>query len=400
MKKIDCIVWEITLKCNASCIHCGSAAGQSRINELNTNEVFGIIDQIVDIDCNKINILGGELFLRPDWQPILKRMSDRNLNVSVISNGICLNNINLLWLKTTGITNIGISIDAGTPKTNDFIRGVPGLFEKILNAADKAYELGIDLCAITTINELNILELKILRDLLADGPFSTWQIQVASAHGRMTEGMIIDTYEYYISGLFLARSRKIIDKKTLAIVANHDFGYYSKTIPRHTIYDKWVGCPGGMNTIGIRSDGKVQACLSLDYEGFIENDLRKTTLRELLKNNNFCEWNLPQERYKKSQGFCKECEYFPECLGGCSDVACSLTGNIADNPQCYHRIEKEWQDKEPQNDFEHIFKGLTQSKTDDKGNIYIYDSLLNGPFLNQFNISSHQKALIGLLYDD
>ena len=36
--KPNCAVWEITLKCNSNCIHCGSKAGKTRLDELNTEE--------------------------------------------------------------------------------------------------------------------------------------------------------------------------------------------------------------------------------------------------------------------------------------------------------------------------------------------------------------------------
>lgn len=42
-------VWEITRKCNLRCLHCGSAAGEPRENELTMEECFGVADQLVEL---------------------------------------------------------------------------------------------------------------------------------------------------------------------------------------------------------------------------------------------------------------------------------------------------------------------------------------------------------------
>jgi len=39
-------VWEITLKCNLACSHCGSRAGATRDNELTTSEALDLVHQI------------------------------------------------------------------------------------------------------------------------------------------------------------------------------------------------------------------------------------------------------------------------------------------------------------------------------------------------------------------
>jgi radical SAM protein with 4Fe4S-binding SPASM domain len=36
-------------------------------------------------------------------------------------------------------------------------------------------------------------------------------------------------------------------------------------------------------------------------------------------------------------GFCKECEYAEICRAGCSWTSFAHTGDLRDNPYCYHR---------------------------------------------------------------
>ena len=88
-KKLSSVVWELTLKCNARCRHCGSSAGTARNNELTLDESIRICDQLIELKCERINLMGGELFLNPNWKNIASYLSKNGVSVSVIISGIC-----------------------------------------------------------------------------------------------------------------------------------------------------------------------------------------------------------------------------------------------------------------------------------------------------------------------
>lgn len=400
-KTLHNVVWEITLKCNARCLHCGSSAGEARENELTTEEALSICDQLAEIGCKDVNLIGGELFLRPDWQEIIKRLTEKNVGVSIITNGIALTEDKIDFLAGTGLKTLGISIDGGISETHDHIRQVQGLFNKIFNTMEYVERAGIRAVAITTLNKLNISELAQLRERLINSPFKAWQIQLAAPIGRMKNDLFLDWFEYYISGLFFAQSRITVPKEQLAITCLHDFGYYSKVIPQHTSYTKWTGCSAGKGVLGIRSDGKVQGCLSIYQDEFTEGDLRKQSLKEIWNSRKLCRWNNRINRYLSLKGFCKKCEYGLVCLGGCSDIAYSLTGKVGENPQCYHSIESHWKKTNPKNEFEEIFRQITQGNMDQSGTFYLKSGEeLSIDFVKSLNIEENQKNLLKFLTDN
>ena len=45
----EACVWELTLRCNMRCIHCGSSAGKSRENELTIDECLKVADDLLDL---------------------------------------------------------------------------------------------------------------------------------------------------------------------------------------------------------------------------------------------------------------------------------------------------------------------------------------------------------------
>ena len=397
-KVLHNIVWEITLKCNARCLHCGSSAGEGRENELSTQEALSICDQLAEIGCNTVNLIGGELFLRSDWQDITKRLIQGNVNVSIITNGIALTEDKIDFLADMGIKTLGISIDGGNSQTNDHIRQIPGLFNKIFDIMKYVEKRNLDAVAITTLNKLNILELAQLREKLINSPFKGWQIQLASPHGRMKNDIFLDLFEYYISALYFAQSRITVPMNQLAIVCLHDYGYYSKVIPRHTSYSNWTGCHAGKGVLGIRSDGKIQGCLSIYRDEFTEGDLKEQSLKELWNSRKLCSWNKRLTRYLSLKGFCKSCEFGLVCLGGCSDIAYSLTGNVGENPQCYHAIESYWKKKNPENEFEEIFKEITQGHMDKFGIFYLKSGeKISKNLIENLNIEADRKKLLELI---
>ena len=48
-KNPDIVVWEITLKCNLKCLHCGSSAGEIRSDELTTEEAINLCRGLSEI---------------------------------------------------------------------------------------------------------------------------------------------------------------------------------------------------------------------------------------------------------------------------------------------------------------------------------------------------------------
>jgi MoaA/NifB/PqqE/SkfB family radical SAM enzyme len=61
------VVWEITLRCDHACSHCGSRAGPSaREDELSTEEMLEVADALVRMGSREVTLIGGEAYLRGD----------------------------------------------------------------------------------------------------------------------------------------------------------------------------------------------------------------------------------------------------------------------------------------------------------------------------------------------
>ena len=74
--KPEFCVWELTLKCNMRCKHCGSMAGKARENELTVDECLNVAEQLSDLGCKNVTLIGGEVFLYKGWEKISRKLSD------------------------------------------------------------------------------------------------------------------------------------------------------------------------------------------------------------------------------------------------------------------------------------------------------------------------------------
>ncbi len=64
-------VWELTLRCDLACRHCGSRAGRARPDELTTDECLDLVRQLAELGTREVAIIGGEAYLRDDWLEIV-----------------------------------------------------------------------------------------------------------------------------------------------------------------------------------------------------------------------------------------------------------------------------------------------------------------------------------------
>ncbi len=66
-----CLTWEWTYACDLACVHCLSSSGRRDPNELSTEQMKAVVDQLAEMQVFYVNIGGGEPMLRPDFFEIV-----------------------------------------------------------------------------------------------------------------------------------------------------------------------------------------------------------------------------------------------------------------------------------------------------------------------------------------
>ncbi|MBP5344224.1 MAG: radical SAM protein [Alphaproteobacteria bacterium] len=390
-KKIATAVWELTLRCNAKCIHCGSSAGCDRNNNLTFEQAKSVVKQLDELGCGILTLIGGEYFLYPQWKELLTELTKTKIQVGIVTNALALNEEKLDFLKQMNVRVVGISIDGATAATHDHIRGVPGCYENAWKVIRLAKTKKMPVTIITTINKLNIVELKEFRELMIQNNCQAWQLQHANLFGRMQKELAIDDFGYYCTGIFAAQTMRKYTKEKLHLFCMHDFGYYSKTIPNHVPNRYWTGCMAGRKNLGIRSDGSILGCLSLYDDKYVEGNVKEKSISEIRKNSCFCSWNHRLKKFKNLTGVCENCLFGLTCLGGCE-------ASTPTQQHCYYAIEKKWKENTPQSPEDKILRTLTQGHMDKEGNFYLKDgTLLTDNFVNTLELDEYHKNILKII---
>jgi radical SAM protein with 4Fe4S-binding SPASM domain len=334
-------VWEITFLCNMRCLHCGTAAGEKREDELTTKEALQLIDDLADLDCDFMTLSGGEPLLRRDWRELASRLKERKVRLGIVTNGWSVTGKIAQDFKDLEFDMVGVSFD-GTEKTHDYIRQTPGSYKRAYRALQLVNQTGVKNCALTQVSRLNIEELdKIYQDLLSIAT-PLWRIQMTTHTGRMCESGGGALVPEDMPGL----ARKILeirDEKKIKIDVGENIGYYGDLGDNLWFGHAYLGCYAGCRVIGIESNGNIKGCLSMP-EDYVEGNIRERPLKEIWDDMSLFSYNR-QFSPDKVTGFCKECPHLKFCRCGCSTTAIGATGTRFENPYCLYRLEVEEKQK-------------------------------------------------------
>ena len=332
------VVWELTLKCNLKCLHCGSSAGLKRTDELTTKEALKLCNDLSELGFKGISLMGGEVLLRKDWEIISKEIKDLGIALSIITNGFFNPEKiipKLVKLKTDCVM---IGLDGSSPEMQDKIRNVKGAYKKAVDFARASKKANLPTGIITTVHKINFKELNKILDFVLKEEI-IWQIQEASPIGRFPKELVLSNEEYYSLGLFVYAMEKKYNNKNFSIVGTHNFGFHSKILPNLSTYPEWTGCPAGKTVLGIQSNGNVKGCLALPDE-FVEGNIREKNIKKIWKDPNTFSYTRNFD-LKNIGELCKTCKYVQSCKGGCTTRSSCMTGIPHNDPCCFHRYEKE-----------------------------------------------------------
>ena len=270
-------VWELTLRCNMRCLHCGSSAGKARKNELTLEECFRVADDLLSLGCRKITFIGGEIFFYRGWEKIARRMSDGGALVNIITNAYRLGDEEVAQIKEANLSNVGISLD-GMEKSHDLIRGKKGSYQRVLKAFERLNRADIPLAVVTSLLDFNVADLEQLHDLLVANHVAIWQLQIVTSMGN-----IAGHNKYLLKPSRVGEITNFIRKKRrtggLRVYAGDDIGYFDENEiylrSRPGTISAWNGCQAGLTVVGIDSVGNVKGCESIYSDKFIEGNLRE-----------------------------------------------------------------------------------------------------------------------------
>jgi MoaA/NifB/PqqE/SkfB family radical SAM enzyme len=170
----------LTHRCNLKCRMCGQwgREGVTRkqeaqyINsEIRVEEMEKIIDGLSVFRPN-ITLFGGEPLLYREVARVIKHIKEKGMHCLLITNGSMIEE-SARDIVESGLDELNVSLDGG-PELHDGIRGLPGLFERIVKGLEKVQRIKAEMkkrrplinlqCTITKYNYEHLEQLPAVAD--------------------------------------------------------------------------------------------------------------------------------------------------------------------------------------------------------------------------------------------
>jgi len=336
------IAWEVTRRCNLSCVHCRAAAERGPYpGELSSKEALLLIDDIASFSNPVVILTGGEPLLREDIFDLARYGTQRGLRMVMAPNGTLIDAKIALKIRESGVQRVSISLDGATRQTHDRFRGVEGAFDGALRGIEHLNNAGVEFQINTTVTQRNreelpgILDLSVRLGAVAHHMF----LLVPTGRGKELEGQAIQAAEYerVLNWFYDQREKSPLQLKATCapqyyrILRQRTKDEGRKFNPQtHGLDAVTRGCLGGIGFCFISHRGEVQPCGYLEARA---GNIRDQRIREIWENSSLFKTLRDFSRYK---GRCGSCEYIRVC-GGCRARAFEKTGDLlAEEPLCLY----------------------------------------------------------------
>lgn len=338
-------VWEMTARCNMKCLHCASdlGDGRNRGEELSLAEARRLCHELAELGCESVVLSGGEALLRHDWEAIARELVELGMAVSLITNGLLVDERVADRIRNAGLCRVALSLDGLEPAHN-YIRRNPRSYQRVCQAFLLLKQRGLQVNIVTHINRMNLPELPAMEERICELGADVWRLQLGSPVGRLARHpeLHILPDDLPAIGDFLVAAKR---RGRVPISVCDNVGYFSRherelRAGKGRLFDFWCGCSAGCLTVGIEANGNVKGCLSLQSDRFVEGNVRQQSLREI--------WEKPGAfaytrgfRREDLHGYCFGCEFGEICRGGCTFMSFGATGSPHNNPYCIRRVENQ-----------------------------------------------------------
>ncbi len=296
------VTWEITAACNIACIHCLSSSGRRRPRELTTQQSLTLVDELAEMQVFQIHFGGGEPFIYPGIWQVLEHCTTRGLVMCVSTNGTLITPERARRLKQFDPLYFQVSLDGGTPQTNDSIRG-KSVFNRALHGLELLAAENHSLTVNSVLTRYSFSELDRLYEIAASFNAKLRVTRLRpSGRGRDVWDQLHPTREQY-------------REFTAWLCAHPDVLTADSFFHLNAFGNKLPGldvCGAATATCCICPEGEVYPCAFFQAPEFEAGNLHDNTFKDIWHNSALFSFYRDM-----GGGACSGCGQYSACHGGC-----------------------------------------------------------------------------------
>ncbi len=344
------VIWNLIRRCNLTCKHCYSISADTDFpNELTTEQVYAVMDDLKQFGVPVLILSGGEPLLRPDIFAIAQRAKDMGFYTALSTNGTLIDAGNIEQIADMGFDYLGISID-GIGEVHDQFRRKEGAFDASIKALRLCHEQGIKVGLRFTMTQDNAEQLPQLLQLMDDEQIDKFYFSHLNYAGRGNKNRKDDThFQTTRWAMNLLFERAMNDAKagrnTEFVTGNNDAdGVYllhwvEKHYPEQANHiraklEQWGGNSSGVNISNIDNQGRVHPdTMWWHYE---LGNVKERPFSQIWQDTSDPIMAGLKQHPRPVSGRCGRCAYLNICNGNTRVRALQLTQDPwAEDPACY-----------------------------------------------------------------
>ena len=338
------VIWETTQACDLACAHCrASAAPRRHSSELTTEEAVRLLETVKEFGNPLMVFTGGDPLKRPDIFALLRRSVALGLRTNISPSATPLLTREVIrQFRDCGVARMAISLDGADAATHDGFRGVPGTFDRVIEALEEARFVGLETQVQTTVTRRNLHQLDRIAGLAAQAEARMWSVFFLVVTGRALadDDLTAEEYEEVFEKLYRISMNAPFDVKTTE--AMHYRRFPARRMreraepadPKRAVW-RTAGVSDGRGFVFISHTGEIYPSGFLPISA---GNVRLDSLVDVYRNSPlFLELRDSESRHGK----CGICEYRKLC-GGSRARAYALTGDyLAADPRCSYQPHSE-----------------------------------------------------------
>ncbi len=344
------VIWNLIRRCNLTCKHCYSiSADKDFSGELDTGEIFAVMDDLREFRVPVLILSGGEPLLRPDIFDISRRAKAKGFYVGLSTNGTLIDASKIDAIDEIGYDYVGISID-GLRETHDKFRRKEGAYNQSMRGIALCQERGIRVGLRFTMTQDNAHELPAMMDKMeADGidRFYLSHLNYAGRgnHNRTSDAVFQATRE----ALDMLFDRAWKDAQGAGVrdyvTGNNDADaiyflmWVEENMPERleevrAALTRWGGNSSGVNIANIDNLGNVHP--DTMWWHYSLGNVRERPFSEIWSDTTDPLMAGLKAKPRQVTGRCSACAHLDICGGNTRVRAFQLTGDAwTEDPGCY-----------------------------------------------------------------
>ena len=315
----------LTSGCNLQCKHCLIPQTPTPLpEELTTEEIKQLLLQLDQFGVFMVRLSGGEPMMRPDFLEILQFASELKFGLRLLTNGTLLTEQHLTALsqiskrKNWGLM-VNISLDGATAQSHEWLRGVPGCFQRTVETLEHLNEANVRCTVETILHQNNIDEIEDLVQLCITLGVKGLNMHPADSVAKATRhpDTLLSTKDVInLVPVMHDLQQRYGDKVEIEFDMRHHCQFVEPlsglhlpdnvfTLPRNA-------CQAGMYSMSIGPNGKVYPCNYAIGHDYLEiGDIRKEQLLDIWHSRR---WDAFRGGWQlESLSACRECPRHDAC---------------------------------------------------------------------------------------